>query len=318
MPDFYAPKFFDRFRCKASQCENPCCAVGWEIPIDGGSYAFYLDKAPEIAENTRFDGDGDRIFRLRDDGTCVYFNSAHLCDLMIRTGRQCEICTKYPRFFDEYDGFTEAGISVSCPTAAGIVLSAEPEDYADIGKRPTDDPFLGTLLKARENAMANAFAGDPDEAADKTVGYALGVQRLIDYGEIERLDEVKFEAARMIGAEELDWARGLIYEKSEILSERWKELMSPQMPMAKAFECDLKQKRGYLAYFIYRYFLKAINDDDLITRAVFIRVMYGLADNLPQKYSHNVQIISREIEHDDENISLIMENLLEKFGLDDI
>ena len=318
MPDFYAPKYFDSFRCKASQCENPCCAAGWEIPIDGDSYAFYLDKAPEIAENTRFDGDGDRIFRLREDGACVYFSSAHLCDLMIKTVRQCEICTKYPRFFDEYDGFTEAGISVSCPTAAGIVLSAKPEDYADIGNRPTDDPFLRMLLKVRKNAMARAFAGDPDEAADEIVGYAFGVQRLIDYGEIERLDEVKFELARLIDDDELDRVRGLIYEKSEILSERWRVLINPQMPMAKAFERDLKQKRGYLAYLIYRYFLKAISDDDLITRAVFIRVMYGLAGNLPQKYSHNVQIISREIEHDDENISLIMEYLLERFGLDDI
>lgn len=318
MPDFYSPKYFDSFRCKASQCENPCCGAGWEIPIDGESYAFYLDKAPEIAENTRFDDDGDRIFRLRDDGTCVYFNSAHLCDLMIKTGQQCEICTKYPRFFDEYDDFTEAGISVSCPTAAEIVLSAELGDYADIGSRPTDDPFLRMLLKVRENAMARAFAGDPDEAADEIVGYALRVQRLIDYGEIERLNEIKFEPVSMIDADELDRVRRLIYEKSEILSERWRELMNPQMPMAKAFECDLKQKRGYLAYLIYRYFLKAINDDDIITRAVFIRVMYWLADNLPQKYSHNVQIISREIEHDDENISLIMEYLLERFGLDDI
>ena len=128
------PKYYDKFACIASLCEESCCKAGWEITIDDKTFDVYSSLEGEIGEKFKSSitegEDGDTIFKLDENGDCPFLNKDGLCELYIATdGKLCEICDKYPRFFEEFDGFSEAGISISCPEAQRIILNANREDY---------------------------------------------------------------------------------------------------------------------------------------------------------------------------------------------
>lgn len=304
---FFAPEYFFDFKCSASLCEDSCCKVGWEIPIDSKSLRFYRTAVADFEDNIITDSDGDIIFKQTPGGGCTYFNSDGLCELMIKTGRQCEICEKYPRFFEEYDGFTEAGLSVSCPTAARLVLLSGKKAYGEISERKTGDRLLEFLIKARAMALKMVFdEPEPDIAADKLMGYAGDLQELIEFDELPRIYEAKFLRYKCFDDVIMDRARKFIFTKTELLSNSWKELIDPKRPLLKAFAGTPLKRRAYLGYLIYRRFLKAINSEDIYTECAFIRLLYELALRLSNNFFENIRIISREIEHNAENTAAIL------------
>ena len=303
----FTPDYFAEFSCRASACSDSCCRAGWEIPIDPETYEFYASAGIDIDKNTYIDPDGDRAFTLRADKTCPYFRPDGLCDLYIKTdGRLCEICTKYPRFYEEYDGFTEAGISVSCPTAAELILSHEDCPYTDL-TRETPDRLLDFLSAARARAISMIYASaDPDDAAAKLFGYGIDLQDLIDCDELDRLDDITFEPAELLTADELGAARRVILEKTEILNPRWRELLESEKTASAGTALG---RRNYLAYLTYRYFLKAINTEYIFGQCAFILLLYQLASELGEDYIENVRLISKELEHNAENYETVLGSL---------
>ena len=303
----YTPDYFDKFTCRASACPDSCCRAGWEIPIDSQSYEFYRSAGIDIDENSYLDPDGDRAFSLREDKTCPYFREDGLCEIYIKTdGRLCEICAKYPRFFEEYDGFTEAGLSVSCPTAAGMILSRGDDPYLDLD-RETGDELLDFLVRARKRAIEMIYSErDPDIAAEKLLGFGIDLQDLIDFGELDALDGIGLEPAKLFGDEELSELRRFILSETEILNPRWKELLRSE---ASAGAGTSTERRNYLAYLTYRYFLKAINTEDIATQCAFIVMLYQLSETLGEDYIENVRLIAKEIEHNFDNYCAVLGSL---------
>ena len=303
----FTPDYFADFACRASACTDSCCRAGWEIPIDPETYDFYASAGIDIDKNTYIDPDGDRAFTLRSDRTCPYFRADGLCDLYIKTnGHLCEICTKYPRFYEEYDGFTEAGISVSCPTAAELILSREDCPYVD-STRETPDPLLDFLVTARTRAMDMIYGeSDPDNAAAKLFGYGIDLQDLIDCDELDRIDDITFEPAELLNIDELNAARQVILEKTEILNPSWRELLGSEK---RASAGTALQKRNYIDYLTYRYFLKAINTEYIFGQCAFILLLYQLAGELGDDYIENVRLISKEIEHNADNYETVLGSL---------
>ena len=116
----YWPDYCREFRCKGSSCIHTCCA-GWVIGIDENSLERF-SKAPDVADKIR-----NGCFILREDGRCPFLRDDNLCEMIIKHGEDylCDICREHPRFYNEFEDHTEAGIGLVCEEACRLVLEAE-------------------------------------------------------------------------------------------------------------------------------------------------------------------------------------------------
>ena len=302
----YTPKYFNEFSCRASSCPDSCCRAGWEIPIDAETYDFYKSAGIDVDKNSYTAPDGDRVFALREDKSCAFFRPDGLCDIYIKTGgRLCEICGKYPRFFEEYDGFTEAGLSVSCPTAAEMILTRKDDPYKKHIKETDEELFaidemLEFLVRARERAMEMIYSEkDPDDAAKKLYEYGFRLQRLLDWELPAMPGEAEFVPEDVLDEDALKSVKRFLLTQTEILTPRWRELL--QTPF-NARAGTVSERRNYLAYLTFRYFLKAINTGNIAAYCKFILLMYRLSQCICPDYAEAVRLISKELEHNADNI----------------
>lgn len=310
--EYIRPKYYDKFACTASLCEESCCKAGWEITIDDETLGLYSSLDGEIGEkfkNSVAEGeDGDVIFRLDENGDCPFLNKDGLCELYIATnGKLCEICDKYPRFFEEFDGFAETGISISCPEAQRLILNATREDYV-FGHEESDDEILNILVKARETALDIAFNNPPKKAILILMDYALFLQDVIDFGAIHELDDYVPEARRLPKRKAIDALERICdayLNNTDIMYDGWREVLVDCKPSFKRISD--KEKRAYLGYLIYRYFLKAINTEDILSVCKLIIAAYILPCVLKGDSKKLARLHAKEIEHDAENLEAIID-----------
>ncbi len=310
--EYIRPKYYDRFTCIASMCEESCCKAGWEITVDDEAFALYssLDGGigKKFKDNVTESEDGDVIFRLDENGDCPFLNKDGLCELYIATnGKLCEICDKYPRFFEEFDGFAEAGISISCPEAQRIILNATREDYI-FEREESDDEILNILVKARETALDIAFNYPSKKAILILMDYALFLQDVIDFGAIHELDDYIPEARRLPKRKAIDALERICdayLNNTDILYNEWREALIDCRPTFKRISD--KEKRAYLGYLIYRYFLKAINTEDVLSVIKLIISAYILPTVLKVDSKKLARLHAKEIEHDAENLEAMID-----------
>ncbi len=322
--EFLCPNYYSRFSCIASLCEDSCCRSGWEIPIDDETYRAYKSMGvSDIDANITAGSDGDRIFKLKPNSDCPYLMPDGLCRLYTITGGKLgEICAQYPRFFEEYDGFTEAGISISCPEAQRLILSAKRSAYALEGELPQEE-LLSFLHSARKIALDLVFSPDPpDISAARLANYGLALQELIDTGELDYSDFARLPKTIIAMGDELNadpkeeyiFACKAILEATDILYPEWKELLMRGAGgeiTAKASAQD-GEKRAYLGYLVYRFFLKAVNNENIAAVCELKSCAYYLATMLPGDFKRIARLFSKEIEHDDENLWNVMERFEER------
>lgn len=311
----FSPGYYSRFQCIASDCPDSCCRSGWEIPIDDKTYEYYLTAGiPELADNVAAGSDGDRVFKLKSDGCCPYLDENGLCRLYTCTGGVlCDICDKYPRFFEEYDGFTEAGISVSCPEARRLVLSASSSDYSLYGEAPAEE-LLAFLHSGRRAAFKLIFESKTaDIAADELERLGARLQELIDFGELTGLEDALGDA--LVGDDqdytsanlELSDFCKIILERTEILYPRWKHELEDFIRCGgSSCKSPESEKRSYLAYLVYRFFLKAVSTEDIYSVCGLIAAAYRLCASLGCGLSEAAGLFSKEIEHDTENTEALL------------
>ncbi|MCD8344547.1 MAG: flagellin lysine-N-methylase [Oscillospiraceae bacterium] len=294
---FFTPSYFSSFHCLMGSCPDSCCKAGWEIPIDDNT----IDKLRAIPslgidKNICPGSDDDTILRVNSDGVCPYLNSEGLCEMYIKSGMMGDVCSKHPRFYEEYYvgddlAFTEAGISVSCPEAARIVLSATNSDYNQLAKPETEDDLLDFLLAAR----AKAFGLTPSQL----IPYGELLQDEIDFGTLE-LPEGEIPDSEPIDVSNLC---RFILDKTEILTPEWREYLESCGQGSHKHE-----SKPLFDYLVFRFFLKAFNTEDILTECRLIVALYELStsgDNLME----TVRLVSKELEHDNFNLDLLREYL---------
>ncbi len=295
--NLFTPSYFDSFRCLMGKCPDSCCKVGWEIPIDGETIE-KLRAYPslEIDKNIRTGSDGDTVLCVNGNNVCPYLNLGGLCEMYIQSGMMGDVCSKRPRFYEEYyvddePAFIEAGLSVSCPEAARIVLSASKADYEALCKEKTGDEILDFLLEARITAFELKHS--------QLITYGELLQEEIDFGTLE-LPEGDITDSEPIDVQSLC---KFILENTEILTPGWRELLE---------DCGQgrteHESRVLFNYLIFRFFLKAVNTEDVLTECkliVALNELCGLGDN----FMDTVRRVSKELEHDDINLDLLREYL---------
>lgn len=308
------PLYFDSFSCLAGDCPDSCCKAGWEITVDESAFDIYSALEGDIGcrfRNSLCEGaDGDRIFKLDEHNVCPFYNCDGLCDLYIATGgKMTEICTHYPRFYEEFDGFTEAGISVSCPEAIRLVLAAGQSAY-DLPDEHSEDEMLEVLINERRLAFELIEKLEADEAAMVLLDRAARLQAKFDLNDIADLGESpKLNLVHTKKNEELLSAlcEGIL-DCTDILCDSWKI----SLEAGKNGEFDIKQidektKKNYLKYLTYRYYLKAINAEDVLSQMLLICALYILPQALAGDFKELCRCAAKEIEHNAENREALLE-----------
>ena len=153
------PQYYRRFRCAGNTCPETCCR-GWDISADQETMKKYrtLKKAGfDFGEGVDFLR--GRI-RMKEEG-CPFLENG-LCRIHRELGEKylCHTCRSYPRHAEDYGSRREWSLSLSCPEAAGLILTSpnglQLQEY--VLKTGEEEALLFCLLKIR--ALMFSFLSD--------------------------------------------------------------------------------------------------------------------------------------------------------------
>lgn len=161
----FMPKYFNTFYCLAGACPDTCCA-GWDVVIDEKTQLCYKavpgSFGARLRQEMQKDEDGDIIFKATG-GRCPFLSATNLCQIYSTLGESAlsETCRLYPRFFNDYGTFQEAGLSLSCPEAAKLILTdthtttfySRDIDTTNTADEQADPNLLNRLVKARNSGI---------------------------------------------------------------------------------------------------------------------------------------------------------------------
>lgn len=342
--ELHIPNYYPKFRCLAGDCPHTCCAW-WEVPVDESSSAFYQTVPGELGERLRAaltaDEDGDPCFRLTG-GKCPFLDGNGLCSLQLQWGeaRIPAICREHPRFTYDYGPVRETGLCASCPEAARLILEeaftlsveAVPNGDAVPGGDGEPDPLLFPLLSAREMAFGLLRADVPlPQRLQAVLFFANDLQNALDEGEPEALAPVcKAYAEGFPRLENVPLPSRLeslqkvlsCLGKLEILQSDWLDLLSaatssptpPLPPDETGGRCA--------AYFLYRHWLRALNDGDLLSwcelAVVGTAVAGAMAPLVDGGFPEAFRRFCLEVEHSQPNLDALQDALWHDLSLPDL
>lgn len=349
------PDYYKNFKCIASECTDTCCA-GWEVDVDEKAQEYYVTVSGEfgkrLKDNTIIDEDGIR-FTLTDKKRCCFLNDCNLCDLYTALGEEhlCETCTDFPRFSEVFGDLKEKGISLSCPTAAGLILDhedtltfEESEEDEMLALNDIDYDLYMQLMAARRQALDIAQNRDRDIIWRilSVLLFANDIQKYIFKGKYKKIAKVREKYLeekyidKMIlkngkkalkhvdGADNIDRLLS-VFEKFEVVNTIWPQKLTEakeanencankDAEYAAYFKSREISYEQLLVYFIYRYFMKAVYDLDLIAKVklgvvsmIVIRSVEKAAWLKEKELSLEelidiAHLYSKEVEHSDENM----------------
>lgn len=315
----YTPLYYEKFRCLADKCPDSCCAM-WEIVIDEKTLEYYNTQQTDFSEvvrkNITVDEDGDSCFMLKD-GRCPFLNKNNLCDIHINMGEEhtCEVCKQHPRFIEEYDGFTEMTLSLSCPEASRVIFGNElSENTYPVPESDKSDELLDVLIEYRTDIIKYICnESDINKCFDYVIDKALELQNATD-----GTDVYGYSFDELLKDLRADDIFSFMLENCEILTDEWKILLQKCIGVKAVNYTILPQNcRSMLAYFLYRYFLKSINDYDIIGNALFcilsVITSFTMSEITKIPFEEIARLWSKEIEHDTDNVEIIKDHIADAY-----
>ena len=292
------PSYYKDFKCIAGECPDSCCQ-GWEVDADSDSLAFYasLDNSLEIKQRIDkvLDKDefGNTIFTLAKNKRCPFLNDDNLCDMHIDIGEEHTpfTCRNFPRFAYNYGATTEIGISFSCPVAADMIyaldshltfeeeINSDPPELNDI-----DALTYFTLVKARKKIM-NVLQSDGIDIKDKLVNILEYAKKLQS-----ELGEYSYSSDKLSFND--------VFINPELINEEWENKVNNGKE--GSIENSLFNE-NIAVYFIYKYFLQAVFDLDVLSKVkmaavgVLINTYFG-------NDAWTMHLWSKETEHSQYNM----------------
>jgi lysine-N-methylase len=292
------PSYYKNFKCIAGDCPDSCCQ-GWEVDADEKSLDFYKTLNPSLEIKQRIDSVLDKdefdntIFALAAKKRCPFLNDENLCDMHIAIGAEHTpyTCRTFPRFIYDFGGTREIGISLSCPVASDMIynlnfhlelesnVNSEPPTLNDI-----DALTYFNLLKARKRAF--------DIIQDDSVHITKRLSNLLDLaveiqGEIGDCEECN---------DDIDIFE--VFKNPEVINQEWVQRV--KNPTIKPIENKLFNE-NIAVYFIYKYFLQAVYDYDVLSK-VKMAVVGVLINTYFGESSWTVHLWSKETEHSQYNM----------------
>lgn len=306
--EYTYPDYYKKFKCIGGECEDNCCAAGWQITIDDESLEKYETMEGEIGVRLRNSIDWENGMFEQFEHKCALLNENGLCDVYCDAGedKMCILCQRYPRHYEEFENVREISLSVSCPEAAKIVLGnrgkvgfytetdEEEEEYEDF-----DYLMYTKLLDIREIMLdvLHERKGSVAHRISKLLDIVHGIQGLIDKDEIFGIDEQEQRALteqinyrRYTGKMELrqEYMAEMMQNlhRLEVLRPTWTDFIREVQSILYVYldaeeygklceEFDsfygerMQEYEQLMSYFIYTYFCGAVYDYEVESKLRF-------------------------------------------------
>lgn len=303
------PSYYKEFTCLAGCCPDSCCAL-WEVDVDDEAATRYRSLSGPLGDRLRQVLTEDNSLLL-ENGRCPMWRADGLCRIQAQLGHDalCKTCREFPRLTHDYGSFKELMLELSCPEAARLIFSTPDETVTEeiSGEYAIDhdEELMDILLKSRDVIMR--FFKTTDLPLNKALTvlllYAHTVQGAIDGGEDYSFDPEECLALgqKFAGSGDLspivEFFSGL-----EILTDRWKDMLCH----AQKRPVDDRLK-PLAVYMVRRYWLQAVSDYDLISRAKLIIAACILICAIGGDPVQTSQLFSKEIENDADNIEALLD-----------
>lgn len=312
------PEYYKNFKCIAGACPDSCCQ-GWEVDADSESMEYYntLDSSLEIKKriDSVLDKDefGNTIFKLAKKKRCPFLNDENLCDMHIAIGGEHTpyTCRTFPRFIYDFGGTREIGISFSCPVAADLIYNYN--SHLTFEKEVNDDlPTLNdidalTYIKLIDERKKSYDIAQSDDLTIKQkllslLDFAAALQSELDKmaPKEEVSDSISNNTLYIPKYKEADENISFfeVFNNPELINPEWQEkLLSPT---AKKIENKIFNEH-IIMYFIYKYFLQAVYDYDVLSK-VKMAVVGVMINTYFGEDSWTMHLWSKETEHSQYNM----------------
>ena len=307
------PYYYDSFRCIAGSCPDSCCKE-WDVLVDDASAAYYRRLTGPLGDRLRQvlkDEDG-QVYMTIENRRCPMWRSDGLCRIQAELGEQalCATCRDFPRLRHDYGDFQELQLELSCPEAAGLILSAPPRppvtEERSGGEAPDYEAGDMAVLKATRREVLSILS-DPG----CTVPQSLALMLLYGYQAQEELDGG--ESLPFCPADALSSAAEFqkpgdpeamvdFFRELELLTPEWESML--QSPAPGPWQ---REHLALARYLVERYWLQAVSDFDLAGRVKFILISCLLMRYLGGDIFRTAQLYSKEIENSIDNVEAILD-----------
>lgn len=260
---------------------------------------------------------------INENNRCPMWRQDGLCRIQAKLGHDalCKTCRDFPRLRHDYGDFVELGLELSCPEAARLILSSS--GRMQVQTLPGDSvpeydiATMALLQSSREQVLSVLDNGafSLPEALAILLLHAHDVQGQIDGGEPLPFcpDPLLLEAKKYAGQGDI---RGVLqfFSGLEVLTDGWSQRL--RQPSGAIQWSDTL--RGFARYLIYRYWLQAVSDFDLVCRAKFVVIACVLVGALGGNPVQTAQLFSKEIENDPDNVEAILDGAYTATALTDL
>ena len=306
------PYYYDQFRCLAGACPDSCCQE-WDVQVDEHSAQRYLALPGELGNRLQkyLKQEGGEYFLQITDRRCPMWRKDGLCEIQSQLGEEglCKVCREFPRLRHDYGDFVELGLELSCPEAARLILSTQPQppiiQEVTGGEEPGyDTQAMEVLLRTRQKALGILESHPLPEALTLLLLYGYRAQEELDGSEEAEWDpEVEIDFAHQVAQAGSASELRTFYSNLEILTPRWRDLLQNPSPQRSWPE----ELRAMARYGIERYWLQAVSDYDLICRVKMVITSCLLVRELGSNVYETAQLYSKEIENDADNVDAILD-----------
>lgn len=309
------PSYFEKFKCIADKCPDSCCK-GWDVVVDDETNEYYQSASGEFGKKLnrlmKIDCDGDRIF-VSQNGRCPFWNENKLCDIYINLGEGhlCKTCREFPRITQDYTVFSEHLLSFACPEAARLMLSNDNayDDFKnydlDFSQCDYNAELMRFLLGARDK-LKNIFT-------DKSLTFSLCLDIAMQFckkvqSSIDNLDFSTDISVDECCKEDCLHQKPLkhifdMHKDFDIMTDEWREILckaSEHTDEKIPGQYDDLFKRMAL-YYIYRYFLTAVDSMNVLSTANRILCAYVVIGSALLTGEYETEklfcLYSKEVEH---------------------
>ena len=335
------PDYYNKFHCIGSACKHNFC-IGWGVDIDDVSFEKYSTAEGAFGERLRAsmtEEDGYHTFIMNGE-RCPFLNDENLCCIFINMGDDalCSVCTEYPRFGTQYGNLLEKGLGLSCEEAGRIIFSHEErvtfiESEYKGEEEEVDEEQLCALLKSRDTIIK--ILQNRDESISRRIRQALSyskeVQEHINMNEPRKIiaefvpygdsaNKPEYKTADMI----LEFMGTL-----EPMEENWKEIINgvraafgSERQYTEKLDALKECGKEYIleqaaVYFIYRYYLNAMYDNDVYSKVRFsavclivLRAILAAKGNMELcAAAEAARCFSANIEHSEANMESLYDEI---------
>lgn len=302
------PTFYRDFKCIADRCTDSCC-IGWEIDIDSATYDKYR-LMPENFQKNIAVCDGVAHFVLTEDERCPFLQKDGLCKIILEHSEDmlCDICREHPRFYEWYGNYKDAGVGLCCEEAVRLTLESEkPLEYETVETQEiSDDDTSEDICKSVFELRKSLFS----IINDRSLTLFERIEKC--FSEIGVKDVAAPCSADEFLAECVEIAKEMspfdeMWEKY-ILSLEALSFQEVKERINKALSENQIRYEKSLSYFVFRHFIKACFDGDLLAHfklAVIMLIFEMLIDCVNDDLLFNTRYLSKQVEYSEENIDLL-------------